>query len=311
MSKSRGKVSRGSVKTQNQFLVEEYLDSLRVVRRLATLTLDSYSRDLTALTEFAASQSRRLEKLDHRDLDAFVRGLMERGLSPRSVARVVACTRGFYRSLAVGRRVKVNPAEDLRAPKSWPALPKRLSEEEIGLLVAQPDTSTAQGLRDRAMIEVLYATGLRVSELIQLRPENLNLDVGYLTCIGKGNKERLVPLGKEAIKWVRLYLKDGRSVLAKGRSVSWLFLNMRGASRLSRIGFWKRLKEHGRRAGVRSDLSPHLIRHSFATHLLEHGADLRTIQVMLGHADLSTTQIYTHVLATRLRKIYDSHHPRE
>lgn len=311
MSKSHGKTSRGSVKTQNQLLTEEHLDSLRVVRRLATATLDSYSRDLMALTEFASSQGWRLEKLDHRDLDAFVRELMGKGLSPRSVARVVACVRGFYRSLAVGRRVKVNPAEDLHSPKSWPALPKRLSEEEVGSLIAQPDTSTALGLRDRAMIEVLYAAGLRVSELIQLRPENLNLDIGYLTCIGKGNKERLVPLGKEAINWVRLYLRDSRPVLARGRSVSWLFLNMRGVSCLSRVGFWKRLKEHGRRAGIRSDLSPHLIRHSFATHLLEHGADLRTIQVMLGHADLSTTQIYTHVLATRLRKIYDAHHPRE
>ncbi len=294
----------------NAGVIEGYLDFLRVVRRLAAPTLDAYARDLARLSDFASRRGRRLERLDRGDLDAFVRELMGRGLSPRSVARAVACTRGFYRSLAVDRRLAASPAEDLRPPRSWPALPKSLSAEEVDRLIEQPDTGTARGLRDRAMIEVLYATGLRVSELIGLRPGNLNLEVGYLTCIGKGDKERLVPLGDQAIDWVRRYLRDGRPALLKGRSSAWLFVNGRGGSGLSRVGFWKRLRQHGSGAGLRSGLSPHVIRHSFATHLLERGADLRAIQLMLGHADLSTTQIYTHVLEARLRKVYDRYHPR-
>ena len=177
--------------------------------------------------------------------------------------------------------------------------------------MAQPDTGTARGLRDKALIEVLYATGLRVSELIALRAGDLNLDEGYLTCIGKGDKQRMVPLGHEAADWVRRYLREGRPVLAARKSSPWLFVNARGGGALSRVGFWKILKEYGIKAGVSRDLSPHVLRHSFATHLLERGADLRMIQMMLGHADLSTTQIYTHVLEARLRASYDKFHPRK
>jgi integrase/recombinase XerD len=236
---------------------------------------------------------------------------MTDGLSPRSVARLVACVRGFYKFVAVEQKLPHNPADDLRAPRAWAALPKFLGMEEVDRLLAQPDTSTPRGLRDKALIEVLYATGLRVSELIALRAGDLNLEEGYLTCIGKGDKQRMVPLGTDAVDWVRRYVRDGRSALLKKKASNWLFVNARDGGSLSRVGFWKVLKAYGKAAGLSRELSPHVLRHSFATHLLERGADLRMIQVMLGHADLSTTQIYTHVLEARLRMVYDRYHPRK
>lgn len=235
---------------------------------------------------------------------------MTDGLAPRSVARVVASVRGFYRFLVADGRIDENPAEDLRPPRSWPALPSALSAEAIDTLIAQPDTSSPAGLRDRALIELLYATGLRVSELVSLRPGDLNLRHGYLTCLGKGNKERLVPMGAPAVEWVTRYHDEARPVLLKGRTSPWLFVNARGGGRLSRVGFWKKLKKYGQRAGLPRDLSPHVLRHSFATHLLERGADLRSIQTLLGHSDLSTTQIYTHVLEARLKAVFETFHPR-
>jgi integrase/recombinase XerD len=234
---------------------------------------------------------------------------MASGLSPRSVARAVAAVRGFYRFLVLDRRLEDSPAEDLRPPRAWPALPKFLAIEQVDALIAQPDVTTARGLRDRALIELLYATGMRVSELISVRAADLHLDEHYLTCIGKGNKERLIPMGEQAALWIRRYQSEGRQALTKGRSSPRLFVNARGGG-LTRVGFWKILKGYGRRANLPSSLSPHVLRHSFATHLLERGADLRAIQLMLGHADLSTTQIYTHVLEARLRSIYDRFHPR-
>jgi len=290
-------------------LVDGYLDHLRVERRLAAHTLESYERDLRALAAYAASIGRTPETLDRHALEAFVRDQMTRGLSPRSVARSVAAVRGLYRFLVLDRRLEHSPAEDLRPPRAWPALPRFLSLEEVDALIAQPDVSTPRGLRDRALIELLYATGLRVSELVGIRAVDLRLDEQYLTCIGKGNKERLVPIGEEAAAWVRRYQREGRPALLRGRSTPRLFLNARGGP-LGRVGFWKILKGYGRRAGLPPTLSPHVLRHSFATHLLERGADLRAIQLMLGHADLSTTQIYTHVLEARLRSLYDRFHPR-
>jgi integrase/recombinase XerD len=289
--------------------VDAYLDHLRVERRLAEHTIESYARDLAALAEFAAGQARPLEALERADLEAFVREQRSGGLSPRSVARRVAAVRGFYRFLTVDRRIDRNPADDLQPPRAWPSLPKFLSLDEVDALIAQPDVNTALGLRDRAMIELLYATGLRVSELVAVRRADLHLDESYMTCIGKGSKERLVPIGDEAAIWIRKYEQTARPELVKDRMSPRLFVNARGGP-LSRVGFWKILKRHGRRAGVPRMLSPHVIRHSFATHLLERGADLRAIQMMLGHADLSTTQIYTHVLDARLRTIYDRFHPR-
>ena len=290
-------------------MIDLYLDHLRVERRLAAHTLESYARDLRALAAYAAGVKRKPHALDRRALEAFVRQQMTRGLSPRSVARSVAAIRGFYRFLVLDRRLSESPADDLRPPRAWPALPSFLSIEEVDTLIAQPDVSTPRGLRDRAMIELLYATGMRVTELIGVRGSDLHLGEHYLTCIGKGSKERLIPIGEQAAAWLRRYQRDARPALLKGRSTPRVFVNARGRP-LSRVGFWKILKSYGRRAHLAPSLSPHVLRHSFATHLLERGADLRAIQMMLGHADLSTTQIYTHVLEHRMRAVYDSCHPR-
>jgi integrase/recombinase XerD len=291
-------------------MIDEYLVYLRDVRRMSANTIESYTRDLAQLAAFADGRGVAPESLQRQDLEAFVRGLMTSGLSPRSVARAVASVRGFYKFTAVERKLSANPADDLRSPRAWPALPKFLSLEEVDRLLAQPDVATPRGLRDKALIELLYATGLRVTELISLRAGDLHLDDGFLTCIGKGDKQRMVPMGQEAADWVRRYLREGRSSLLKKRQSPWLFINARDGGALSRVGFWKVLKAYGQKAGLRAALSPHVLRHSFATHLLERGADLRMIQVMLGHADLSTTQIYTHVLEARLKAVYDRFHPR-
>ncbi len=292
-------------------LIERYLDHLRVERRLSDHTLTSYARDLAELDSFATDQGRPVAALTPDDLDRLVRTLMNRGLSPRSVSRAVASVRGFYRFLALTGHLTDNPASDLRGPRSWPALPRFLSIEEVDRLIEQPDVSTPRGLRDRALIELLYATGMRVSELVGVRAADLNLASHYLTCTGKGQKQRLIPIGDEAASWISRYVRDGRPLLERGRRASpRLFLNARDGKALSRVGFWKVLKGYGRLAGLSCPLSPHVVRHSFATHLLERGADLRTIQAMLGHADLSTTQIYTHVLEARIRDVYDRFHPR-
>jgi integrase/recombinase XerD len=295
---------------ESSTLVDGYLDHLRIERRLATNSVESYARDLVHLGRFAAGRGVALVGLDRAALEAFVRTLMSDGMSPRSVARIVAATRGFYRYLMIGRRISVNPADDLQPPRAWAALPKYLSIDEVDKLLAQPDITTARGLRDRAFIEVLYATGLRVTELVDLKVADVNLEGGFLTTKGKGSKERLVPIGDEAVVWLSKYLSGARQTLLGRRSSPRLFVNARGGDALTRMGIWKLLKGYGTRAGVGTRLSPHVLRHSFATHLLERGADLRAIQVMLGHADLSTTQIYTHVLEARLRAVYDRFHPR-
>jgi integrase/recombinase XerD len=290
-------------------VIEAFLDHLRVERRLAAHTLESYGRDLAALAKYAAARGVTADALDRRALEEFVRQQITRGLAPRSVARSVAAIRGYYRFLVLDRRLPGSPADDLQPPRAWPALPKFLSLEEVDSLIAQPDVATPLGLRDRAMIELLYATGMRVSELVGVRTADLHLRERYLSCVGKGNKERLVPTGDQAIEWIERYQKTSRPALLKGRASARLFLNVRGRP-MSRVGFWKLLKRYGRRANLPRTLSPHVIRHSFATHLLERGADLRAIQMMLGHTDLSTTQIYTHVLEARLRTVYDRFHPR-
>ena len=280
-------------------------------RRLATNSVESYGRDLSLLAAFAAGQGRSVDALSRPDLEGLVRDLMSEGRSPRSVARAVACFRGFYRFLVVDGRLKASPADDLHPPRAWKVLPRYLSVDDVDRLISQPDVSMPRGLRDRALIELLYATGMRVSELLTLRPAHVNLDDSYLTCTGKGDKERIVPFGDEAGAWVTRYLRDARPVLLGKRTSPRLFVNARGGgSGLTRIGFWKILKGYARQAGLSATLSPHTLRHSFATHLLERGADLRAIQMMLGHADLSTTQIYTHVLEQRMRSIYDRFHPR-
>jgi integrase/recombinase XerD len=291
--------------------VDAYLTHLTVERRLAANSVESYARDLGLLAEFSAGRGRSLAALTREDLEGLVRDLMSEGRSPRSVARAVACFRGFYRFLVVDGRAAASPAADLRPPRAWKTLPRYLSVEEIDRLLAQPDVRTPRGLRDRALIELLYATGMRVSELIGLRPADVNLEASYLTCTGKGDKQRIVPIGEEATIWVKRYVSEARVTLLHKRQSTRLFVNARGGGRgLTRVGFWKVLKGYARQAGLKSTISPHTLRHSFATHLLERGADLRAIQMMLGHADLSTTQIYTHVLERRMRDVYDQFHPR-
>ena len=299
-----------SARRRGHHLIDAYLSHLAVERRLSSHTVESYGRDLSQLAEIAAGLGRPVEGLDRAALEQNVRALMGEGRSPRSVARSVACIRGFYRFLVVSGHRQDNPAGDLQAPRAWKTLPKFLSMEEVDRLLRSPDTTQPRGIRDRALIELFYATGLRVSEMVSLRQQDVNLESGYLTCTGKGRKQRLVPVGDEAAAWLTRYLREARPALLKRRASPRLFVNARGGAGLTRVGFWKIVKQYGKQARLGSTLSPHVLRHSFATHLLEHGADLRAIQMMLGHSDLSTTQIYTHVLEARLRAVYDKFHPR-
>ncbi len=291
--------------------LDAYLTHLTVERRLARNSIEGYARDLSGLADFAVKQGRSVDALTRADLEGLVRDLMAEGRSPRSVARAVACYRGFFRFLLIDGRLSVNPADDLRPPRAWKVLPRYLAVEDVDRLLEQPVVTTPRGLRDRALIELLYATGMRVSELLSLRPADVNLDASYLTCTGKGSKQRIVPIGDEAAAWVKKYVRESRPALLGKRTSPRLFVNARGGGPgLTRVGFWKILKAYARQAGLTKTLSPHTLRHSFATHLLERGADLRAIQMMLGHADLSTTQIYTHVLEQRMRSVYDQFHPR-
>jgi integrase/recombinase XerD len=287
----------------------EYLDHLRVERGLAENSLLAYGRDVERLRRFAAGRRKDVLALKQADLTQFIQSLRSEGLAARSVARLIHAVRGLYRFALREGRVGADPMENLKAPRAFTALPRYLTATQVDALLAAPDTSVALGVRDRAILEVLYATGLRVSELIGLRPSDLDLDVGLLTCFGKGRKERLVPVGSAAREWLVRYMTEVRGVLARDRPVTPLFLNQRGG-RLSRMGLWQIVRRHAVKAGVERVLTPHVLRHSFATHLLERGADLRALQAMLGHADISTTQIYTHVTRERLRAVYDQFHPR-
>ncbi len=285
-----------------------YLESLSVERGLSKNTVDGYRNDLTRLGEALAKKGGLdLLTADAPTLSAHMRELRRQGLSPRSISRALSAIRGFYIHLVtLGERAD-DPAVNLLPPKLFKHLPKVLSEPEVEALLAAPDVTAPLGLRDRAMLELLYATGLRVSELVGLQLPQLRLDAGFLVAFGKGSKERVVPVGEQAEHWVKRYLRDVRPDLAEGRHQS-VFVNFRG-ERMTRMGFWKNLKAYGVKVGIR-DLSPHVLRHSFATHLLEHGADLRAVQTMLGHADISTTQIYTHIHQERIKTLYDRFHPR-
>jgi integrase/recombinase XerD len=286
-----------------------YLEGLSVERGLSKNTVDGYRNDLTRLGEALAKRGERdLLNADAPALAAHVRELRRQGLSPRSISRAQSAMRGFYAHLIQAGERKDDPAVNLIPPKLWRQLPKVLTEDEVAALLAAPDVSTPLGLRDRAMIELLYATGLRVSELVGLQLPQLRLDAGFLIAFGKGSKERIVPVGEQAEHWLRRYLLEVRPELAKGRHQA-VFASFRGGQ-MTRMGFWKILHGHGLKAGLRADLSPHVLRHSFATHLLEHGADLRAVQAMLGHADISTTQIYTHIHQHRLKGLYERFHPR-
>lgn len=288
-------------------VVGRYLEALILERGLSPRTVDAYRNDLERYGREAIAAGRDPVRASSQDVASHLGALRRQGLAARSVARHLVAMRGFYRHLVqLGERVD-DPTAGLTPPKQMRKLPRVLRESEVETLLAAPDTETPLGRRDKAMLELLYATGLRVSELIGLELAQLRLDVGFLLAWGKGGKERVVPVGEQAESWLNGYLQEARPQLVQGRHEV-VFVNHRG-SPLSRQGAWKIITAYGRKVGV-ARLSPHILRHSFATHLLEHGADLRAVQMMLGHASISTTQIYTHIHAQRLRQLYDSHHPR-
>jgi|SRR5580693_4220951 integrase/recombinase XerD len=288
--------------------LQRYLEGLAVERGLAANSVAAYRGDLEKLGQALARRGGAdLLTADPAALSGHLRELRRQGLSPRSIGRALSSMRGFYAHLVETGERADDPAVNLLPPKLFHTLPEVLSESEVEALLAAPDPATPLGLRDRAMIELLYATGLRVSELVGLVLPQLRLEVGFLVAFGKGSKERVVPVGEQAEQWVRRYLGEVRPALAGGRHPT-VFVNYAGRP-MTRQGFWKLLRGYGTKAGLR-DLSPHTLRHSFATHLLEHGADLRAVQTMLGHADISTTQIYTHIHQQRLRALYDRFHPR-
>jgi integrase/recombinase XerD len=283
-----------------------FLNFCRLEKGLAANSLAAYSADLSNFSAFIGAAA---EFPGEADLERYVQELYASGLSARSIARRLATLRNFYGFLLREGLIDTDPAERLRAPRQWRTIPKFLNLEEINKIIEAPDLSRPTGARDRAMVELLYASGLRVSELCRIGVGDIELDLGVLRVTGKGNKQRLVPAGKPAVKAVEEYLANARGRLLKGRASRYLFVTARGGA-MTRQGFWKLLRGHARKAGIFRDLSPHVLRHSFATHLLEGGADLRSVQVMLGHADISTTQIYTHVMRSRLRDAVEKHHPR-
>ncbi len=288
-------------------LLERYLEGLALERGLAANTVAAYRRDLEGVVVYLEERRLDLISAAYEHLSAYVRHLRRRNLAPSSVRRAVASLRGLFSHLVeIGERDD-DPAVNLVSPKLLQQLPRVLAEEEIEALLASPDVEAPLGIRDRAMIELLYASGLRVSELVGLKLSQLRLDLGLVVVMGKGSRERMVPLGEAAEDWVGRYLGEVRPRLVTGRHET-LFVNRYGRP-LTRQGFWKLLRGYGVSAGI-AELHPHLLRHSFATHLLEHGADLRSVQAMLGHADISTTQIYTHIHQQRLRSLYDRFHPR-
>lgn len=289
--------------------VRNYLSYLSVERGLSRNTVDAYERDVRDFLTFLDGSQRDLQQADREALREYIQKLYVR-LSARSVMRKVAALRSFFRFLLLDGFISHDPTETLETPKTWRSLPKYLTVDEVNQLLQQPDLGTLQGIRDRAMLEVLYATGLRVSELVRLRLSDLNFEVGFLRTLGKGAKERIVPIGDSAIEATSTYLEEAYpKYKSKNPSTPFLFLSQKGGA-MTRQNFWVLVEKYGRRVGLASRLSPHVLRHSFATHLLENGADLRAVQLMLGHADISTTQIYTHVTRERLRKVYQKYHPR-
>ena len=293
-------------------VMASFLMHVRVEKGLSANTISAYRRDLHKFEKFARKRKLTLEGVSRDALVDFLAGLYRQKLESRTVARQLVTLRNFFRFAQIQDLISEDPSINLESPKIRRHLPGYLRLEEVENLLEQPDSNTPMGLRDRAMLEVLYSTGLRVSELISLRVSDMDSSVGCVRCIGKGDKERIVPVGKKALSMVDTYLREGRPQLARnarGSAGPALFVNRRGTA-LSRVGVWKILSAYGRRAGLRVALTPHMLRHSFATHLLERGADLRSVQLMLGHADISTTQIYTHVVEERLKQIYKAHHPR-
>lgn len=290
--------------------VNEFINYLAVERGLAQNTLESYGRDLRQFQNYLMSSQIDIVKDSSRNtILTYLNSLQTKGRAVSTISRNLAAIKSFYQYLVRERYLEKDPAANLESPKLEKKLPKILSISEVEELLKQPNTYTPTGLRDKAMLELLYATGIRVSELISLNISDVNLDMGYIKCYGKGAKERIVPLGSIAAKCVQDYINKGRAKLVRTYEEAALFVNHHG-NRLTRQGFWKIIKRYAREANITKEITPHTLRHSFATHLLENGADLRSVQEMLGHADISTTQIYTHVTKNRLKEVYDKAHPR-
>lgn len=301
-----GYVVRGST---NGELLREFTNYLQIVRGMARNTVQSYRYDLEQFAAFLDGQGVSFKDASQAAILRFFNRQRGDGRAARTLSRYLAAIRCLYRYLAQERYIQVDPTVNLETPRLEKHLPRILSVKEVDLLLSLPKGSTAAGLRDRAMLELMYATGMRVSELVGLNTDQLNLDRGFVRCLGKGSKERIIPIGEIAVHASREYLNRGWVKLRKNRGEKAVFLNVHG-KRLTRQGFWKILKEYARRGGIQKEITPHVLRHSFATHLLENGADLRVVQEMLGHADITTTQIYTHLSQGKLRDVYDRAHPR-
>ena len=289
--------------------IRTFLNCLRVEKGLSENTILAYRRDICKFAAFAAERNLEMRDVQRSHIVDFLASLYHRRLNSRSVARHLVTIRNFFRFAILEGYIEDDPAATVESPRFRQSLPEFLSVEEVDRLLRQPDTSTPVGSRDKAMIELLYSCGLRVSELCGLRVSDMETQAGCLRCVGKGNKERLVPVGRQALEAVQRYLRTERPKLLGDGSSPHLFLNQRGR-KIDRVTFWKTLAEYGRKAQLRRGLTPHMLRHSFATHLLDRGADLRSVQLMLGHSDISTTQIYTHVVEERLKQTYKAHHPR-
>ncbi|HET9787131.1 MAG TPA: site-specific tyrosine recombinase XerD [Pyrinomonadaceae bacterium] len=291
--------------TLSRDLIKEFLSYVQVEKGLSRNTLQSYARDLARLDQWARKSATPVQNLSRQDLRHWIADLSREGLAPSSVARAVSAARGFFRFLMLDGHIKRQPTEELDTPQRFAYLPVFLTEEEIDKLFAAPDISTEEGIRDRALLEVMYGAGLRVSELVALKQTDVDIHTGLVVCHGKGSKERRVPIGKSAIHWLQQYLAVKAGY---GKASSPIMFVNRGKP-LTRQFAWAMIKRHAAKAGVK-DISPHTLRHSFATHLLQNGADSRSVQALLGHSDISTTQIYTHITDRHLRTSYDKHHPR-
>ena len=290
-------------------LIARFLDAVWMERGLSSNTLAAYRADLVALARWLTARHVALPRTGRADLMDFIAARVHGGARPRSTARQLSSFRRFFRYLIREGLITEDPTAQIAMPKIGRSLPRSLSESEVEALLAAPAVADPLGHRDRTMLEVLYATGLRVSELVHLKLGQVNLNQGVIRVLGKGNRERLIPLGEEAVRWLRTFIESGRTDILLDRSTDFLFPTRRG-DRMTRQAFWHIIKRYARKASVDRDLSPHTLRHAFATHLLNHGADLRVVQMLLGHSDLSTTQIYTHVARERLKELHSGHHPR-
>jgi integrase/recombinase XerD len=289
--------------------ISRFLDTIWVEEGLSTNTLAAYKADLVALERWLTPRGNTLTKTTRRDMLAYISVRVTAGAQPRSTARQLSSFRRFFRFLIREGVLDEDPTTQIAMPKVGRALPKSLTEDEVNALLLAPDVDTPLGYRDRSMLEVLYATGLRVSELVNLKHSEVNVNQGVIRVVGKGDRERLIPLGQEAVRWLAHFSEGPRSEILLERQTPYLFPTRRG-DRMTRQAFWHAIKRYALKAGIQKALSPHSLRHSFATHLLNHGADLRVVQMLLGHSDMSTTQIYTHVASERLKELHAKHHPR-